>query len=142
MGFFNNYPYTDFHELNLDAWIAKIKEIELSIKDIYEKLALPEQKWEELQAEIELIYKDIKDINDEIDAIKNGSLLPQYIPAILSAVDEALPELVGRLMRFFIFGLTKDGYFTAMYPDNFNDIMFDTIADPDSDLYGHLVLQF
>lgn len=135
MAFWNGFPYTDFHELNLDAWIAKIKTIETEIVDIYEKLELPEQKWEELQEQIDAL-------DAEIDAIKNGSLIDQYTPAILEAIDNALPELVGRLMKFFTFGLTQDGYFTAMYPDNFNDIQFDTIADPDSDLYGHLVMQY
>lgn len=135
MAFWNNYPYTDFHELNLDLWISKIKTIESQIVDIFEQLDLPEKQWELLQQQIDAL-------NAEIEAIEDGSLLDTYTPAIIAAIDEALPELIGRIMKFFIFGLTKDGYFTAMYPDNFNDIQFDTIADPDSDLYGHLVLQF
>lgn len=135
MAFWNTYPYTDFHELNLDLWIAKIKTIEGQIVDIFEQLDLPEKQWELLQQQIDAL-------NAEIEAIEDGSLLDTYTPAIIAAIDEALPELIGRLMKFFVFGLTKDGYFTAMYPDNFNDIQFDTIADPDSDLYGHLVLQF
>lgn len=28
MGFTNKYPYTDFHELNLDAFIARIQSLE------------------------------------------------------------------------------------------------------------------
>lgn len=132
---FHGYPYTDFHELNLDDWIAIVKEHTERIADIYEQLEKPEQEWEQLQEEIDAMQT-------EIDKLKAGYYLDVFIPQILQAVDEALPALIGRLMNMFIFGLTKDGYFTAMYPDSLDNISFDTIADPESDLYGHLVLQF
>lgn len=132
---FHGYPYTDFHELNLDDWIAKIKVHTEQIADIYTKLDQPEQEWERLQEEIGAMRV-------EIDKLKDGEYLDVFIPQILQAIDEALPGMIGRLMNLFIFGLTKDGYFSAMYPDGLDNITFDTIADPESDLYGHLVLQF
>lgn len=132
---FHSYPYTDFHELNLDEWIAKIKEHTEQIADLYKQVEKPEQEWERLQEEIDAMQ-------EEIDKLKAGDYLDVFIPQILQAVDDALPALIGRLMNMFIFGLTKDGYFTAMYPDSLDNITFDTIADPESDLYGHLVLQF
>lgn len=132
---FHGYPYTDFHELNLDEWIAKVKEHTDQISDIYKQIEKPQQEWERLQEEIDAMQI-------EIDKLKAGDYLDVFIPQILQAVDDALPELIGRLMNLFIFGLTKDGYFTAMYPDSLANIAFDTIADPESDLYGHLVLQF
>lgn len=132
---FHGYPYTDFHELNLDDWIAKIKVHTEQIADIYTKLDQPEQEWERLQEEIDAMRV-------EIDKLKDGEYLDVFIPQILQAIDDALPGMIGRLMNLFIFGLTKDGYFSAMYPDGLDNITFDTIADPESDLYGHLVLQF
>ena len=36
--FNNKYNYTDFHELNLDVWVSKLKELELNVKDIKELL--------------------------------------------------------------------------------------------------------
>lgn len=33
MGFFNKYPYTDFHELNLDWIIDRIKKVERELTD-------------------------------------------------------------------------------------------------------------
>lgn len=132
---FHSYPYTDFHELNLDDWIAKVKEHTEQITDLYTQVEKPEQEWERLQVEIDAMQV-------EIDKLKAGDYLDVFIPQILQAIDEALPEMIGRLMNLFVFGLTKDGYFTAMYPDNLDNITFDTIADPESDLYGHLVLQF
>ncbi len=135
MNFFNFNPRTDFHELNLDYVIDEVVKLENAVEYLKEQIDLPEQKWEELDAKIDAI-------NEEIEAIKRGDYLEPLVPDIIDAVDDALPELISRVMRFFIFGLTKDGYFTCMYPDSFDDIQFDTIADPDSDLYGHLVLQF
>lgn len=135
MDFFNFNPRTDYHELNLDYVVEEVYKLELAVEWLKTQVELPEQKWEELDAKIDAI-------NAEIEDIKNGDYLEPLIPEIINTVDDALPELISRVMRFFIFGLTKDGYFSAMYPDNFDNISFDTIADPESELYGHLVLQF
>lgn len=132
---FHGYPYTDFHELNLDEWISKLKAALADIEYLKEEVKKPEQQWQALQDQIDVM-------KDDIEALKRGDYADAYIPQILEAIDEALPAMVGRLMNLFIFGLTKDGYFTAMYPDDLDNIIFDTIADPESDLYGHLVLQF
>lgn len=135
MDFFNFNPRTDFHELNLDSVIEELNKVEQAIEYLKTQIDLPEQKWEELEARIDVI-------DAEIEAIKNGEYLEPLIPDIIESIDDALPELISRVMRFFVFGLTRDGYFSCMYPDNFDNISFDTIADPDSDLYGHLVLMF
>lgn len=132
---FHGYPYTDFHELNLDEWISKLKTALADIEYLKEEVKKPAQQWQALQNQID-------DMKEDIEGLKRGDYIDAYLPQIIEAIDEAMPEMIGRLMNFFIFGLTKDGYFTAMYPDNFDNIAFDTIADPESDLYGHLVLQF
>lgn len=38
MGFFDKYPYTDFHELNLDWLIAEMKALEKHVDDTYSTL--------------------------------------------------------------------------------------------------------
>ena len=37
--FINQFPYTDFHELNLDTWIKKLKEAEANIADLQEQMS-------------------------------------------------------------------------------------------------------
>lgn len=37
--FINQFPYTDFHELNLDVWIKKLKEAESNIADLQEQMS-------------------------------------------------------------------------------------------------------
>ena len=37
--FINQFPYTDFHQLNLDVWIKKLKEAEANIADLQEQMA-------------------------------------------------------------------------------------------------------
>lgn len=132
---FHGYPYTDFHEMNLDEWISKLKGALSDIEYLKEEVKKPAQQWQLLQDQID-------DMKVDIEALKRGDYADAYIPQILEAIDAALPELIGRLMNLFVFGLTQDGYFTAMYPDDLDNITFDTIADTDSELYGHLVLQF
>ena len=38
MGFFDKYPYTDFHELNLDWLLAQMKALEKHVDDTYQNL--------------------------------------------------------------------------------------------------------
>lgn len=37
--FINQFPYTDFHELNLDVWIKKLKTAEANIADLQEQMS-------------------------------------------------------------------------------------------------------
>lgn len=37
MGFFNEYPYTDFHEMNLDWIISKVKELDKKVGESLEE---------------------------------------------------------------------------------------------------------
>lgn len=37
--FINQFPYTDFHELNLDVWIKKLKDAEANIADLQEQMS-------------------------------------------------------------------------------------------------------
>lgn len=93
-------------------------------------------------SDIKLIEKMLEEINKEIDDIKNGKATSLYIDAIKKFIDDNLIEMVGRIAKYVCFGLSSDGYFIALIPTNWDFITFDTIIDPSSELYGHLVINW
>lgn len=92
--------------------------------------------------DIKLIEKMLEEINKEIDDIKDGKATSLYIDAIKKFIDDNLIELVGRIAKYVCFGLSNDGYFIALIPTNWDFITLDTIIDPSSELYGHLVINW
>ena len=92
--------------------------------------------------DIDLIRGLIDDIQKELDDIKNGKAEGMYLNALKLYIDENLEGIVGRIVKYVCFGLSTDGYFTALIPKTWDFIKFDTIVDPDSELYGHLILNW
>ena len=97
---------------------------------------------EELSVDVAGIHDDIDAMQADIDAIKNGEYIDQYIELVKEWVDTHLPDIVGRVARYIIFGLSNDGYFVAYIPESWQFMEFDSIADPTSELYGHLVMRW
>lgn len=62
---FNEYPYTDMHELNLDWCIAKLKELEKRVDDITEDIAA--QVYEEA---VKYIDENLAGVIAEFNALK------------------------------------------------------------------------
>lgn len=130
-GFDNKYPYTDFHELNLDWILKQISEMSGSsaeIKTRLDKLELDNQAMMQL-------YDDIM-AGDFPDAIKN---------AFYEWMRDNAVNLVGDLVHMVFFGLNNDGYFVAYIPENWNDIIFGTSGLDDFPTgieYGHLTLSY
>lgn len=81
-------------------------------------------------------------IKQELDDIKNGKAEGMYINALKNYIDNNLEGIVGRIVKFISFGLSADGYFTALIPSTWEFIEFDTIFDTESELYGHLILNW
>ncbi len=128
-GFFNNeYPYTDFHELNLSWVIARIKTLMDQVKDL-----------EDWRAQHEDEYQELKDL---YDAVMSGNFPPSIVAAFEDWMSRNAIDLVGKLVKHVYFGLTNNGYFCAFIPDNWSDITFDTIDDFSDPLYGHLMLMY
>ena len=76
--FFNEYPYTDFHELNLDWILSKMRELEEKVANIKEDiLALAKAYTDEqcaiLQGNIDTLAADVNtfkiQINDKVDTL-------------------------------------------------------------------------
>lgn len=90
---------------------------------------------QELQTEFTLL-------SNEFEKVKNGDYVSLYINQLSQWIDANLQELVGRVVKYVFFGLTDDGYFCAYIPQSWEFIEFDTIVQPDSPMYGHLVLRW
>ena len=84
---FNEYPYTDMHELNLDWCIAKLKELNQRVDDISAEIAaevyeLAVQYIDEHLADVIQEFNDLKtyvddelrDMNDTIDGLNQQFL--------------------------------------------------------------------
>lgn len=76
--FFNEYPYTDFHELNLDWILSKIKELNDRIEGLKEEIlaeanAYTDAKALILQGNIDALANDVNafkiEINDKVDTL-------------------------------------------------------------------------
>ena len=126
MGVFDHFPYTNFHELNLE-WILKhFKEFIAELSEL-----------EDWRAQHEQDYQELKQIYDDIVA---GNFPQAMIDALYQWMQDNALDLVGSMIKHVYFGLTNDGYFCAFIPQNWSDVQFDTIMDYDSPLYGHLML--
>lgn len=84
--FTNSYPYTDFHELNLDWVIEKIKEYETAIDGLKEEvmeltkeyvdeqLSTYQQQINDLETELRGLVSDVEDDFDALQSSVNISL--------------------------------------------------------------------
>ena len=96
----------------------------------------------EYGTDIESLQKDVKDLQVELDKVKNGDYLSLYIDSLQNWIDQNIQSLVARVVKYVFFGLNDDGHFVAYIPESWEFIRFDTIMSTDDDLYGHLVLQW
>ena len=91
---------------------------------------------------IEALQEDVANIMAELEKIKNGDYFSVYLDTLVNYIDNNLEGIVGRIMKFIIFGLSQDGHFVAMTPSTWQFIHWDTVMDYNSPLYGHLILQW
>lgn len=72
--FFNHYPYTDFHELNLDWLMCKFKEFYVRLKNV-------EDAVEALKTYVDEYFDNLditQEINDKIDQMYQDGLFSDY----------------------------------------------------------------
>lgn len=129
MGFFNQYPYINLTDLNLDYVLKHLKEFMAKVDDLDEWRAKHEKEYDELKA----LY----------DAIISGNFPPSVTFAFNKWMRENALDLVGELVKMVFFGITDDGYFVAYIPESWEDVIFGTsgLDDFPSGIdYGHLTL--
>lgn len=94
------------------------------------------------ETDITQLKEDMKYLQDEFEKVKNGDYVSLYLDALINWIDKNIQQLVGRIVKYVVFGLTDDGYFTAWIPESWQFIQFDTSMDMDNELYGHLILRW
>lgn len=130
--FLNSYPYTDFHELNLDWIISHFKEFVDELASLDSWRSQHEEEYEQLKS--------------YVDYLRNGELTPAMYETIRQWCNENLFDLFGEMIKFITVGLTDSGYFVVRYPSQWRELIFNTTGlDITTDLqpeYGHLTISF
>ena len=129
--FFNKFPYTDFHELNLD-WIVK------HFKEFLDALAALDEWRDKHEQE----YQQLKKLYDQFAV---GDLPQSVYDAIHLWVVQNTENIISSAIKMVFFYLDDSGYLVASVPDTWNDIIFHTSGldiFPTGVDYGHLVLTY
>lgn len=91
MGFWNKYPYTDFHELNLDYVLARMKELEDHIATLDDYI----------DAEIKRNLQDyINQLNQLVSEVHS---LESRVDATLQSYDERLNQEIANINQQFVY---------------------------------------
>jgi len=125
MSFINEFPYTDFHELNLDWIIKNVKEIT--------------REFIELKKQNDNVLSDFEILKNNFDELKNY---------VLSAfTDDNIRKIILSYIATMIFvEISDSGYIIYNIPETWSDITFNTteldIKVESQKEYGHLVLSY
>lgn len=124
----HQYPYTNFHDLNLD-WIIKVLKETESI--VTEKIPGIESAISALQEADKEINKRLDDVVQQISTLVDDDTIMQLV---MRAIDSSI--------KMVFFGLNEDGYFVAYIPNSWDCITFGTIMDCESPNFGRLTLSY
>lgn len=133
--FWDQYPDTNFHEINLD-WFLKVAQY---VKETADTM----NEWKKTH---EKEYRDLKQlvdsIEDWIEDIESGDIPEALINGLATWIDNNVQQLIGKNMRYVWFGLTDEGYFVAYMPESWKELWFDTVMDYSNEYYGHLLIKY
>ncbi len=95
-GFVNKYPYTDFHELNADYLLERLKSVEEQIADIEESIKEELSEWlkEQLAPYEETLENLIKEVNDLAEETEQTlASYDQKITDFINSVNDELASI-------------------------------------------------
>ena len=128
---FNKYPWTDFHEMNLDWLIKTVK----ALIDAVESLDDWKNQFEEQYEQIVQLYNDLV----------SGNFPPAMYDALTTWVQNNAVTLVGEMVKMVTFTCNDAGYLVAHVPDSWTGIIFKTTGldfFPAGYDYGHLAISY
>jgi hypothetical protein len=130
--FFNEFPYTDFHELNADFLLKNYKILLENLTKLNTWMSKHEKEYEELKAIID--EWEAGNLPDEVyDKLKLWFINNYY-------------EILGEFIKFISFTLNDQGYLVATIPDSLSELVFNTtgldIFTSQEPEYGHLTLSY
>ena len=128
---FNQYPYLNLTDLNLDYLLSHLKEYMHLVDSLKDWQAQHEKEYEELKA----LY----------DAIISGNFPPAMEAALKEWIERNSESIIADAIELVFFGLSDDGYFLAFIPDSWDEITFGTTGYDDFPAgieYGHLTLAY
>lgn len=82
----NKYPYTDFHELNLDWILKEVKEFDAKLAELVTQFDEIKVDFQQIQNDFADIQREFNQILDEVDAKIRESLstyVPEYVDAAM-----------------------------------------------------------
>lgn len=83
----------------------------------------------------------LNELNEQFEQFKEHGFDDYYAAQIETWIENNLETIMNDLVRQVFFGLTLDGYFKAIVPESWHDIMFDTGMTYGLDTYGRLMLR-
>ena len=131
MGIFDNFPYTNFHELNLEWILNNMKTLLTTMENL--------QKW---TVEHENEYLELKKLYDDLI---NGVFPEKLEMSLKEWTVKNTYSIIGDAIKIVLFGLTEDGHFVAYIPENWNEIIFGTTGLDNFPIgydFGHLTLTY
>lgn len=129
----DDFPFTNFHEINLDYILRVTKYAKETADSMNKWKAEHEQEYKELLQHVEAIQ-------DWIDNLENGEIPEALIAGLADWLNANMESLIGKSIKFVWFGLTEDGYFAAYIPEKWRELTFDTVMDFNNEYYGHLLI--
>lgn len=129
--FLSKYPYTDFHELNLDFLLKNYKFLLDSLVKIDGWIDEHQVEYEQLKA----LY----------DAIVSGNFPEEMRKALYDWTVHNAQPILGEIAKMCFFVIDTEGYFKVYIPDSWDEITFGTSGLDDFPAgvdFGHLTLSY
>ena len=136
MGLFENFPYTNFQDLNLDFLLT-------NMKLVLERLQSTENTVNNFVSE----YGDrISELENYIEELEKGNFSPAFLKSLYTWLNKNVPSILCESVKNVWFSLDTNGRLVVNVPDSWKNLVFKTTGY-DIEIgnvllypFGHLVI--